>query len=216
MRWALHALAFSGLVVSVAACVGDTATQNNGNDSGTAGEEGGACYPDDTCNKNKPWLKCLSKLCVNAGSDGGSDGGGGGDAAPDSTTDGGNDGGAVTCPNQAQATANTVRCINNQPCGQLCCFQNGTFTCDSSCSAGPTAKLGCDDLLDCPSQRCCLTATVAQLACPVVLSGYSGSSCKAACGSADVEICGLGDTCADSKTCVKTTIGGNEYGICVK
>lgn len=204
------------IAVGIVACVGDNATQPPV-DGGAAGEEGGPCYSDDTCNKNKPWLKCLSKLCVNAGTDGGTDGGGGNDATTDAIPqDGGNDGGAVTCASQAQATANTVRCANGSPCNQQCCFQNGTYTCDTSCLGGPTSRLACDDGLDCPAQHCCLAAQVAALGCPVTLSGYGGSTCKATCASADVEMCGLGDTCPPNKTCVKTTIGGNEYGICVQ
>jgi hypothetical protein len=206
-----------GLGLSVAACVGDTATPA-GTDSGTAGEEGSACYPDETCNKNKPWLKCLSKLCVNVGADGGADATTDG-SGTDATTDGGgadaNDG-SVTCPSQQQSTANTVRCVNGSPCNQICCKPSNIFSCVSTCS-GSADTLGCDDRSDCQNNmRCCLAAQIAQLACPVVLQNTGGSTCITQCPPSAVELCGLGDVCSDGKTCVTTRIGANEYGVCVQ
>jgi hypothetical protein len=218
MKWGVYVLPSLGLTLFVAACVGDTATPNPGTDAGTAGEEGSACYPDDTCNKNKPWLKCLSKLCVNVGTDGGGTDAAtdsGGDATPDATTDAA-DGGSLTCASQSQAVANTVRCANGQNCGLQCCNTNGTLSCDPTCITGPDFTLACDDSLDCPTgNKCCLDSTIGLLLCPVVLNNTRGSKCLSACSGSQIQMCGLGDACPSKKQCVKTTINGTEFGICV-
>lgn len=205
MRWGLYAFGVTALGLSVSACVGDAATPPPP-DAGAAGEEGNACYADETCNKNKPWLKCLSKLCVNVGTDAGAD------APPDAPASDASDGGSATCPVDVQSVAQSVRCAGSAPCAQYCCLLTSAYFCNpSDC---PGNRFECDDVLDCAGKRCCLNATVAALACPVSLSGASSSVCSTSCSSSQVEMCGQGDSCSKG-TCVKMRLYGNDYGVCL-
>lgn len=191
--------------VGILACVGDSPNQTPAPDGGTAGEEGGPCYGDGTCNKTKPWLACLSKLCVAVGD-------GGADATADAPSGDAGDGGSLTCPAEVQSIAQTVRCAGAGPCSQYCCLLTSAYFCNASDCPGN--RIECDDLLDCAGKRCCLNATIAALACPVNLSAVTTSVCSNSCTSSQIEMCGLGDSCAKG-TCVKTKIWGNEYGICL-
>ncbi len=191
------------------ACVGDSPSSNDGGIP--AGEEGGPCYADATCNKNKP-LVCASKLCVNIGLDGG------GDAGDASTSDASLDVVRPPCDFPVAPTTFQVACgVSQCPVPiQKCCFDSPAGACIPVANNCGSNSLECDDKADCqPSEVCCLTSSLGSLRqCPVKSNGAGVGKCAAQC--AGVTLCGKGEVCNGGKTCVQLEIPGSQViGACL-
>jgi hypothetical protein len=195
------------LVTLFVGCVGDAPTATDG--GARAGEEGGPCYSDGTCNKNLG-LTCASNLCVRVGSDAG-----GADAKVDAA-DGAADG-AAACDFPVAPAAGIV-CDSTVCAVTKCCYLGTSGACvaiSNSCTNG--ISLQCDDKADCSgTDVCCLTANVIEPnACPVQLAGTTASSCAASCNGGLV-LCGKGEACGGGKRCVQAEIPGvHVYGVCL-
>ena len=204
MRWAF---ATSSMLVLLSGCVGDTPSASNADSGPAAGEEGGACYADKTCNKNKP-LVCLSNLCVKFEQDGGTD------AASDVAIDAGG-----SCSATKTTDGTSVYCTNGTTCerpAKFCCTITKSLQCGAT-ACGDPVTLNCDDSADCTGQQvCCTTMTLTNTStCPYQTGAdTAGSQCKNSCGSGELELCGKDSACGGGKTCHSATYLGTTFGIC--
>jgi len=165
----------------------------------SAGERGGSCYPNRTCNDA---LTCIDSLCVLL--DAGSPLDDGGDPlAVD----------ANACLWRAQPETRlapgTFQCGEGQPCtDNPCCIESDQPQCtvnpsDIKCANG---RFNCDTNDDCPGKKCCLRLTArSTVDCPLL--ALVGSSCRGACGVDELPTCTPNEgSCATGQTCVLQTV----------
>lgn len=151
------------------------------------GANGGACYPNGTCN---PGLTCTNNQCRPASSDGGVDSASDGSAIGDAASD-------------RQDGFPNLLCGSKQcEAGTLCCFGQSQAFCTTSC-AGPFAAAACDDSRQCAARfdsgayTCCVHSIDAGNGNAATLCG---TSClRTACNPVD-PVCPNAGKCTGLET----------------
>ena len=115
---------------------------------------------------------------------------------------GGSDGGALVMdPPGAGIRCGEATCDEES---QLCCGDGESLMCDTtSCQA--LIRLGCDDSVDCPGQRCCFGESL--------VNARIGTGCGSECDSLmPIQVCKEASDCANGDSCHIYTCGRFETG----
>jgi hypothetical protein len=202
------------------ACVGDDPAPVTASEH-PAGERGGSCFPNMTCNGAD--LKCIDGFCLLPGdsvptTDGGTDGPGPANEASTTDTGAAADAAVDPCPPPPKHDGGIVQC--NSPgsptCqnGTICCTQSSTCTAPSQCTAVTQAAHQCESKADCSANlpECCVfsftqVSVALDAGCPARIDSFKSTTCvttgQCAAMKGIAVLCAAGDACPNpnSETC---------------
>jgi hypothetical protein len=171
-----------------------------------AGSEGGACYPNDTCNAG---LTCASHLCVRV--DGGAGNGADASSITDgsgvttkdaSPSDGGSGDGSVGCAPTDTTKLLEYTCTNSDP---LCIATTGipSAVCAGVCNGADISAL-CLGNGACSTSLpiCCANNVMLQpgATCPLVIQAIASTQCVGSCLGA-ITVCERDTQCPSGQQC---------------